>query len=49
MAIDAFAALLDGLAGRLGPEEPALREALSQLRLAFVQISSAHRGEAPQD
>ena len=39
LAIDAFAALVDGLPGRLGEEEDALREALTQLRLAYVQVS----------
>ena len=41
VAIDAFAALIDGLHGRLGPDEPVLVDALSQLRLAFVQVSGA--------
>jgi len=39
LAIDAFAALVDGLAGRLGEEEPALRDGLAQLRLAYVEVS----------
>jgi hypothetical protein len=39
LAIDALAALVDGLEGRLGEEEPALREALAQLRLAYVQVA----------
>jgi Domain of unknown function (DUF1844) len=43
LAIDALASLVEGLAGRLGADEPALREGLSQLRLAFVQISAAHQ------
>ncbi len=38
VAIDAFAALVENLGGRLGEAEPQLREALSQLRVAFVQI-----------
>ena len=38
MAIDAMAALVDGLAGRLGENEPQLRDGLSQIRMAFVQI-----------
>jgi hypothetical protein len=40
LAIDAFSALVEGLEGRLGEEEEALREALAQLRLAFVQVSN---------
>lgn len=39
LAIDAFAALVEGLPGRLGEEEDALKEALAQIRLAFVQVS----------
>ena len=38
MAIDSMAALVEGLAGRLGENEPTLKEALAQLRMAFVQI-----------
>jgi hypothetical protein len=40
LAIDALAALLDGLQGRLGDEEEALRDALAQVRLAYVSLSS---------
>jgi ABC-type transporter Mla subunit MlaD len=39
LAIDALAALVEGLRGRLGEEEDALRDALAQLRLAFVEVS----------
>lgn len=39
LAIDALAALVDGLVGRLGEEESALREALTNLRLAYVQVA----------
>ncbi len=39
LAIDAMAALIEGLPGRLGEAEPTLKEALGQLRLAFVQVS----------
>jgi Domain of unknown function (DUF1844) len=48
LAIDALAALVEGLAGRLGPDEHALSDGLSQLRLAFVQISAAHRAAPDQ-
>jgi hypothetical protein len=41
LAIDAFAALVDGLPGRLGDDEGSLREALAQIRLAYVQLSRA--------
>ena len=39
LAIDAMAALVDGLGERLGDNAEALRDALAQLRLAFVQVS----------
>ena len=45
LAIDAMAAIVENLGGRLKDEEPPLREALTQLRLAFVQRRSA--GGAP--
>src|SRR6516165_10796094 len=37
LAIDALAALVEGLAGRLGEHERQLKDGLAQLRLAFVQ------------
>ena len=45
VAIDAFAALLGAVQGRLGPDESTLNDALAQLRLAFVQLSG-QGGEA---
>ena len=39
VAVDAFAALVESLKGRLGPDEDTLQDALAQIRLAFVQIS----------
>ena len=41
LAIDGFAALVETLGDRLGGHAPSLREALSQIRLAYVQIASA--------
>ena len=41
IAIDALGAVVEGLAGRLGPEEQHLREGLQQLRLAYVQLKAA--------
>jgi hypothetical protein len=38
LAIDAMSGLVDGLGDRLGPHAEPLRDALSQLRLAFVQV-----------
>jgi hypothetical protein len=32
--------VVDGLKGRLGPDESTLVDALSQIRMAFVQVSS---------
>jgi len=47
LAIDGLAALVDGLEGRLGEAEPTLKEALHQIRLAFVQRSNeAKKSEA---
>lgn len=40
LAIDAFGAVVDSLAGRLGDAEPALREGLDQLRKAYVELKS---------
>lgn len=38
LAIDAMAALVDGVGERLGEEAQALRDGLAQLRLAFVSL-----------
>ncbi len=46
VAIDALGALVEGMAGRLGDEEQALRDALGQLRMAFVQLNGG-AGEEP--
>ena len=40
LAIDAVACLVDGLGDRLGPEAPTLRDALANIRLAFVEVTS---------
>ena len=39
LAIDAMGAIVDGLGSRLGENAEPLQQALSQLRLAFVQVS----------
>jgi len=39
LAIDAFAALVEGLGARLGENQAALRDALAQVQLAYVQVS----------
>jgi hypothetical protein len=41
LAIDALGALVEGLGERLGEVEAPLKEALAQIRLAYVQISEA--------
>ena len=41
LAIDAFACLVEGLDDRIGPEAPTMRQALAQIRLAFVQIKGS--------
>ncbi|MBU3688248.1 MAG: hypothetical protein RL413_1383 [Actinomycetota bacterium] len=38
LSIDALACLVDGLGDRLGPDAAVLGDALSNIRLAFVQI-----------
>jgi len=43
LAIDALGALVAGLEGRLGEAEVQLKDGLSQLRLAYVQIDGAQR------
>jgi hypothetical protein len=40
LAIDALVALVDGLEGRLGESEPTLREALGQLRTAYLEVKA---------
>jgi len=47
LAIDGLGSLVEGLGDRLGPDEEPLRDALAQIRLAFVQIKSA--GGAPPE
>jgi len=42
LAIDAVGCLVEGLGDRLGPDATTLAEALSNIRLAFVQIKGTH-------
>ncbi len=46
LAIDALGCLVGGLEGRLGEAESSLNDALSQLRMAYVQIDAARRAGA---
>ncbi len=41
LAIDAVACLIDGLGDRLGDDAETMRDALNNIRLAFVQIKGA--------
>jgi hypothetical protein len=41
VAIDAMAAIVEGLRGRLGENESTLVDALGQLRMAYVQLHGA--------
>lgn len=48
LAVDAMGALVEGLQGRLGEAEASLRDALAQIRLAYVQIGAkAEPGAEP--
>lgn len=47
IAIDALAAVVDSLGARLGPAENPLRQALDQVRLAYVEIASRQGAEPP--
>jgi len=50
LAIDAMGQLVDNLSGRLGEAEPTLKDALAQLRMAFVQVSRQDEAdEAPEE
>lgn len=40
LAIDALAGLSEAVAGRLGTHETEIKDAVSQLRLAYVQLST---------
>ena len=40
LAIDAVACLVDGLGDRLGPESATMRDALGNIRLAFVEVKA---------
>jgi len=50
VAIDAMGGVVENLEGRLGENEGALRDALAQLRLAFVQVqAAAGEGQGPTE
>jgi hypothetical protein len=49
LAIDALACLVDGLGDRIGPDAPTMRDALNNIRLAFVQIKGAANPDSNPD
>jgi hypothetical protein len=53
IAVDALAAVVDGVGPRLGEAEQALRQALNQIQLAFVEVSrrsaAGSAGDSPAD
>lgn len=44
VAIDAMAAMVDGLGSKLGEDQQPLRDALASIRLGFVQVKAAVEG-----
>ena len=49
IAIDALAGVLDGVGARMEENGPPLRQALNQMRMAFVEAkTAAARGETPE-
>ncbi len=49
LAIDAVACLVEGLGDRLGDDAPTMRDALANIRLAFVQVKAAAAPPPPVD
>lgn len=47
LAIDAVGCLVEGLGDRLGEDAPTMRDALGNIRIAFVQIKSAQQADEP--
>ena len=47
LAIDAVACLVDGLGDRIGENAATMRDALANIRMAFVQIKAAQPAEPP--
>ena len=47
VAIDALAGMIDGVGRRLGENEAPLRQALHQLRMAFLEATQAAGGPPP--
>jgi hypothetical protein len=49
LAIDALRGVLDAVEPRLGPNGPALRDAVGQLQMAFVQLRQREDDDPPAD
>lgn len=49
LAIDAVAALVEGLGDRLGEDAPTLRDALLNIQMAFVQVRRSTGQSVPGD
>lgn len=49
LAIDAMASLVEGLGDRLGEAHASLKDALAQVRLAYVQLDTAERARSTQE
>lgn len=49
LAIDAFGSLVETIGDRLGEDSGTLRDALGQIRLAYVQVKGALEAEAAGD
>lgn len=49
LAIDAYAALIDAIGDRIGPDAATLRDALAQLRMAYVQIAGSAGSTPPPE
>ena len=47
LVIDAVASLLDGVGGRLGQHEQALRDAMNQVQMLYVQVADALAQQPP--
>ena len=48
IAIDALAGVLDGVGARMGENGPPLRQALNQMRMAFVEAKTAAARATPE-
>jgi len=47
LAIDAVGCLVEGLGDRIGDDAPTMRDALGNIRMAFVQVKAAQNAAEP--